>query len=37
MTIADPAIKAMHFESESVQLLPLTPEEIADAMPRTAR
>jgi hypothetical protein len=30
-------IRSMHFESEGVQLLPLTPEEIADAMPRTAR
>jgi len=27
-----PAIKAMYFESEGVQLLPLTPEEIAEAM-----
>jgi len=27
-----PAIKGMHFESEGVQLLPLTPEEIAEAM-----
>jgi len=27
-----PAIKSMHFESEGGQLLPLTPEEIANAM-----
>jgi hypothetical protein len=27
-----PAIKGMHFESEGVRLLPLTPEEIAEAM-----
>jgi hypothetical protein len=30
-------IRSMHFESEGMQLLPLTAEEIADAMPRTAR
>ena len=31
------AIRAMHFESEDLELLPLTAEEIADAMPRTTR
>jgi hypothetical protein len=32
-----PDIRSMHFESEGLQLLPLTPEEITEAMPRTAR
>ena len=29
-----PAIKRMHFESDGVELLPLKPEEIAEAMRR---
>ena len=32
-----PAIKSMHFELEGVQLLPLTPEEIAKAMPQRVK